>query len=65
MKYTNPGEHIIDAFIFGSNNPCAQSKLLEHDDNLTLDKAINKEPKRLQVTSYRISEGFKLQQSMP
>ena len=40
-KYTNPDEHIIDALIFGSNNPCVQSKLLEHDDTLTLDKPIN------------------------
>ena len=39
-KYTNPDEHIIDAF-FGSNNPRVQSKLLEHDDTLTLDKAVN------------------------
>lgn len=27
-KYTNPDEHIIDALIFGSNNPRVQSKLL-------------------------------------
>jgi len=40
-KYTNPDEHIIDALIFGSNNPRVQSELLEHDDTLTLDKAIN------------------------
>ena len=40
-KHTNPDEHIIDALIFGSNNPHVQSKLLEHDDTLTLDEAIN------------------------
>ena len=40
-KYTNPDEHIIGALIFGSNNPHVQSKLLEHDDTLTLDKAVN------------------------
>jgi len=40
-KYTSPDEHIIDALIFGSNNPRVQSKLLEHDETLTLDKAIN------------------------
>ena len=40
-KYTNPDEHIIDALIFGSNNPRVQSKLLEHDGTLTLDKAVN------------------------
>lgn len=40
-KYTNPKEQIIDALIFGSNIPCVQSKLLEYDGTLTLDKAIN------------------------
>ena len=40
-KYTNSDKHIVDALIFGSNNPRVQSKLLEHDDNLTLDKAVN------------------------
>ena len=40
-KYTNPDEHIIDALILGSNNPHVQSKLLELDDTLTLDKAVN------------------------
>ena len=40
-KYTNPDEHTVDALIFGSNNPRVQSKLLEHDDTLTLNKAIN------------------------
>ena len=37
-KYPNPDEHIVD---FGSNNPRVQSKLLKHDDTLTLEKAIN------------------------
>ena len=40
-KYTNPDENIIDALIFGSANPRVQSKLLEHDDIMTLDKAVN------------------------
>ena len=40
-KYTNPNEHIIDALIFGSSNPRVQSKLLEHDATLTIDKAID------------------------
>ena len=40
-KYTNPDEHIIDALIFGSNNPCVQSKLLEHDSTLTLDRMMS------------------------
>lgn len=39
-KYTSPDEHIIDALAFGSNNLRVQSKLLKHDDTLTLDKAI-------------------------
>jgi len=54
-KYTSPDEHIIDALIFGSNNPRVQSKLLEHDETLTLDKAINI-AKKLQVTSCRTSD---------
>ena len=40
-KYTKPDEHIVDALICGSNNPRVASKLLEHVDTLTLDKAIN------------------------
>ena len=39
-KYTNPDEHIIDALIFGSNNPRVQSKLLEYNATLTLNKAV-------------------------
>ena len=38
-KFTNPNEHIIDTLIFGSNNPRVQSKLLEYDATLTLNKA--------------------------
>lgn len=65
-KYTNPDERIVDALIFGSNNPLVQSKFLEHDDTLTLFKAINiARTQELPATSYRISEAFKLQQSMP
>ena len=40
-KYTNPDEHIIDAIIFGSSNRRVQSKLLEHEATLTIDKAID------------------------
>ena len=40
-KYTNPDERIIDALIFGSNNPRVQSKLLEYDSTLTLNKAVS------------------------
>ena len=40
-KDTNPDEHIIDALIFGSNNPHVQSKLLEYDSTLTLNKAVS------------------------
>ena len=37
-KFTNPDEHIIDALIFGSNNP---RELLEQDATLTLERAID------------------------
>ena len=40
-KYSNADEHLIDALIFGSNNPNVQAKLLEQDSTLTLDKAID------------------------
>ena len=40
-KFTNPDEHIIDVLIFGSNNPRVQSKLLEYDATLTLNKAVS------------------------
>ena len=40
-KFTNTEEHIIDALIFRSNNSRVQSKLLEQDATLTLDKAID------------------------
>ena len=40
-KFTNTEEHIIDTLIFGSNNSRVQSKLLEQDATLTLDKAID------------------------
>ena len=40
-KYENADEHIIDTLIFGSNSKRVQSKLLEHDQTLTLDKAID------------------------
>ena len=59
-KYTNPDEHIIDAVIFGSNNPRVQSKLLEHDDTLTLDKVENiartQEATRSQLQDIRDSQ---------
>jgi len=52
-KYTNPDNtSLINALIFGSNNPLVQSKFLEHDDTLTLDKATDiARNQRLQVTS--------------
>ena len=40
-KFTNANEHIIDALIFGSKSAHVQSKLLEQDATLTLDKAID------------------------
>ena len=39
--YTNVDEHIIDALIFGSSDPRVQSKLLEYDVTLTLNKTID------------------------
>ena len=39
-KFTNPDKHIIDALIFGSNNLLVQSKLLQYDATLTLNKAV-------------------------
>ena len=56
-KFTNTlntEEHITDALIFGSNNPRVQSKLLEQDATLTLDKAIDialTRHRKLQATS--------------
>lgn len=40
-KFSNTNEHIIDTLIFGCYNPHVQSKLLEHDDTLTLDRDID------------------------
>lgn len=40
-KFANTDEHIIDALIFGSNSQRVQSKLLEYDETLTLNKAID------------------------
>ena len=40
-KFANADEHIIDALIFGSKSAHVQSKLLEQDATLTLDKAID------------------------
>ena len=40
-KFTNRDEHIINAFIFGLNNPHMQSKLLKSDATLTLNKAVS------------------------
>ena len=40
-QHTNVDEHIIDALISGSSDPRVQSKLLEYDATLTLNKAID------------------------
>ena len=39
-KYTNEGKHLINSLIFGVNMSEVQSRLLQQDDTLTLDKAI-------------------------
>ena len=39
-QFTNPDEHIIDALIFGSSSKRTQSKLLEFDKTLTLNRAL-------------------------
>jgi hypothetical protein len=39
-QFTNPDEHIIDALIFGSSSERTQSKHLEYDKTLTLDRAL-------------------------
>ena len=40
-KYNNEDEHLIDALIFGVNSQKVQSRLLQEDDKLTFDKAID------------------------
>ena len=39
-QFTNPDEHIIDALIFGLSSKRSQSKLLEFDKDLTLNRAL-------------------------
>lgn len=55
-KYTNPDKHIIDALIFGSNNPHVLSKLLEHNDTLTLDKAIINVARTQEATNNQLQD---------
>lgn len=40
-KYQNSNEHIIDALVFGSNSQRVQTKLMQKDDTLTLDAALD------------------------
>ena len=40
-QFTSPYEHIIDALIFGSNSRRTQTKLLQKDNTLTPDSALN------------------------
>ena len=40
-KYLNTNDHMIDALIFGTNSQSVQSKLLQKDDKLTLDEALD------------------------
>jgi len=63
-KYTSPNEHVIDALIFGSNNPRVQSKLLEHDATLTLDKVIDT-ARTQEATSNQLQDIRGSQDKMP
>ena len=40
-KFANADENIIDALIFGSSSQRVQSRLLEYNETLTLNKAID------------------------
>ena len=40
-KYENTNEHILDTLIFGTNSEHVQSKLIQRDETLTLDEAID------------------------
>ena len=40
-KYTDTNEHMLDTLIFGTNSEYVQSKLIQTDETLSLDKAID------------------------
>ena len=40
-KYENTNEHMLDTLIFGTNSEYVQSKLIQRDETLTLDEAID------------------------
>ena len=40
-KYENSSEHLIDALVFGTNSKEVQSKLLQKDETLTIDQALD------------------------
>ena len=40
-QYQNPNEHIIDSLIFGTNSQKVQAKLLQKDNTLTVDQALD------------------------
>ena len=40
-KYTDTNEHILDIFIFGTNSEHVQSKLIQRDETLSLDEAVD------------------------
>ena len=40
-KYTDTNEHMLDTLIFGTNSERVQSKLIQRDETLSLDEAID------------------------
>ena len=40
-KYTDTNEHMLDTLIFGTNSDRVQSKLIQRDETLSLDEAID------------------------
>ena len=40
-KYTDTNEHMLDTLIFGTNSEHVQSKLIQRDETLSLDEAID------------------------
>ena len=40
-KYTDTNEHILDALIFGTNSEHVPSKLIQRDETMSLDEAID------------------------
>ena len=41
-KYADNNEHMLDTLIFGTKSEHVQSKLIQRDDTLSLDEAIDR-----------------------